>query len=190
MLQNRLFVLAVWLIAVSSISAKSIDSIQIWHDKYQVKVPRVLSHRGFYNYQNTTQNSRASLRNAIKLGAEGSEMDIWLTSDNILVVNHDAKRYGLVIEKSTWKEVKKLRLDNGERLPRFKDFLKILKSSNYTHLLVEVKRHSTKERTVEAALAAMQAVEKAGLSKMVEYWSVSLPACKALAARDPTARHF
>ena len=148
MLQNRLFVLAVWLIAVSSISAKSIDSIQIWHDKYQVKVPRVLSHRGFYNYQNTTQNSRASLRNAIKLGAEGSEMDIWLTSDNILVVNHDAKRYGLVIEKSTWKEVKKLRLDNGERLPRFKDFLKILKSS------------------------------------------FSLPACKALAQRDPSARVF
>lgn len=190
MLQNRLFVFAVWLIAVSSISAKSIDSIQIWHDKYQVKVPRVLSHRGFYNYQNTTQNSRASLRNAIKLGAEGSEMDIWLTSDNILVVNHDAKRDGLVIEKSTWKEVKKLRLDNGERLPRFKDFLKILKSSNYTHLLVEVKRHSTKERTVEAALAAMQAVEKAGLSKMVEYLSFSLPACKALAQRDPSARVF
>ena len=190
MLYNRLFGFVVLLIIVSVVSAKSVDSIQIWHDKYHATVPRVLSHRGFYKYSNASQNSRASLRNAIRLGVEGSEMDIWLTSDNHIVVNHDATRDGLVIEKSTWKDVKRLKLDNGERLPQFKEFLKILKASKHTHLLVEVKKHSTKERTVEAALAAMQAVENAGLRKMVEYLSFSLPACKALAQKDPSARVF
>ncbi len=183
----KVLLLLIILLLSSSVYAKKIDSIQIWHNTYHVTSPRIVSHRGFYNYPQAAQNSRASLRNAIKLGVEGSEMDVWLTIDDKLIVNHDAKREGLIIEKSTLKEVKKLRLSNGEKLPQFKDFLKILKTSKYTHLFVEIKKHSTKARTIEAALKAMNAVNKAGLKGMAEYLSFSLPACVALAKADPTA---
>lgn len=186
----RILFLLISLVSSLSLFAKNVDSLQIWHDKYQVKTPRIVSHRGFYKYPGAAQNSRASLKNAIKLGVEGSEMDIWLTADNQLVVNHDAKRDGVAIQTSTLAEVKKLKLDNGETLPEFNDFLKILKTSKYTHLFVEVKKHSTKARTVEAALAGMKAVNDAGLKGMAEYMSFSLPACAALAKADPTAKVY
>ena len=171
-------------------AAKQVDSIKIWHDTYHVTSPRIVAHRGFYKYPGAAQNSRASLRNAIRLGVEGSEMDVWLTADNKIVVNHDAKREGVMIEKSLLKDVKKLKLDNGERLPLFQDFLKILKTSHHTHLFVEVKKHSTRKRTVEAGLAAMRAVNAAGLKGMAEYMSFSLPACVALAKEDRDAKVY
>lgn len=176
-------------IALNSTS-KEVDSIRIWHDMYHSTSPRIVAHRGFYNYPGAAQNSRASLRNAIRLGVEGSEMDVWLTADNEIVVNHDAVRDGVTIETSTLKEVRKLKLGNGERLPLFGEFLRILKTSKKTHLFVEVKKHSTRQRTIEAGLAAMRAVNAAGLKGMAEYMSFSLPACVALAKEDPSAKVY
>ena len=181
-----LSVLSCW----EMLSAEEADSLSIWNQQFTVKLPRIVCHRGFYRFPGACPNSRASLKNAICLGAEGSEMDIWLTDDNQIIVNHDGKREGIEIQHARYRNIKNMKLENGEKLPTLRDFLKILKKSRYTHLFVEVKRHATRERTIEAALAGMKAVNDAGLKGMAEYMSFSLPACAALAKMDAEAKVY
>src|SRR5665648_155520 len=49
----------------------------------------VIAHRGAWKKDSLPQNSIASLQNAIRLGVAGSEFDVQLTADEVLVVNHD-----------------------------------------------------------------------------------------------------
>ena len=52
--------------------------------------PKVIAHRGYWNCDGSAQNSIASLGKAQKLGIYGSEFDVWMTSDGVPVVFHDA----------------------------------------------------------------------------------------------------
>ena len=149
---------------------------------------QVIAHRGAWNGSDAPQNSRASLCHALTMDIYGSETDVWLTTDGELFVNHDPTREGLRLEDSSSRQVKALRLANGESLPRLADFLSILKaSSSPVRLVLEVKPHSTPQRNAAAARAAVKAVGEAGLQAKVEYISFSLDACKAICEADPEA---
>ena len=154
------------------------------------KVPEINAHRGFWNTSGSCQNSRTSLSKAIGINAFSSEIDIWLTTDNHMMVNHDGKLNGVTIQTSTYDQVKNLTLSNGELLPQLSDMLDTIATSRHTVLCIEIKTHSTAARTVEAAEMAIDSVEARGLSGMVQYCSFSLDACKALVAHDPTATVF
>ncbi len=70
---------------------------------------RVLGHRGVPGKE--IENTVASFKRAIEDGADGVELDIRVTKDNILVVSHDnsLKRvYGrdILVESSTYDEIK------------------------------------------------------------------------------------
>lgn len=148
---------------------------------------KVIAHRGFW--LGTSQNSRQSLLNAQNLGVYGSETDVWLTTDNHLMINHDAKLNNVTIQTSTYDQVKDLTLSNGEKVPQLNDFLDMLKSSSSaTKLIIEIKKHSTDARTVEAADSAVAAVKRAGVQDKVEYISFSLNACAEVAKLDPQAK--
>ncbi len=148
---------------------------------------KVIAHRGFW--LGTSQNSRQSLLNAQNLGVYGSETDVWLTTDNHLMINHDAKLNNVTIQTSTYDQVKDLTLSNGEKVPQLSDFLAMLKSSSSpTKLIIEIKAHSTDARTVEAADSAVAAVKRAGVQDKVEYISFSLNACAKIAQLDPQAK--
>ena len=69
--------------------------------------PKVIAHRGYWTAPNSAQNSLASFSKADSVGAFGSEMDVWLTADDKLIVNHDRIYKGTEInmEKSTLKEI-------------------------------------------------------------------------------------
>lgn len=145
----------------------------------------IVAHRGYWAKEGTAQNSRAALRNAIALKAYGAETDIWLTKDNVLVINHDPSIGGVSIQDANYADVKDKTLSNGETLPTFADYLDILKGSDYCKLVVEIKTHSTEARTIEAAMAAVEAVKAAGLEDMAEYIAFDYATCKALAAAYP-----
>jgi len=49
----------------------------------------VIAHRGAFKKNGFPENSIASLREAIRLGCTGSEFDVRMTADEVLVVNHD-----------------------------------------------------------------------------------------------------
>ena len=150
---------------------------------------QVIAHRGAWNATNASQNSVASLKNALAMNVYGSETDVWSTTDGHLMINHDATINGVNIQNSTYAQVKDQKLKNGETIPQLQDFLDILKTSTSpTKLVLELKEHSTDARNEEVAKAVVEAVKAAGVQDKVEYISFSLAGCKAFAKAAPGTR--
>lgn len=149
---------------------------------------QTIAHRGDWMPEGSAQNSRASLRRALDLGIFGSEIDIWLTRDGHIMVNHDQTFQGVTVQDTTYAACKKIRLKNGECMPQLKDLLKILKKSKSpTRLVVEVKSHRLPQRSRECAAAAVAAIRKYGLEDRVLYISFSIEACETLHQLAPKA---
>ena len=49
--------------------------------------PKVIAHRGYWKAPNSAQNSLASFSKADSIGVFASEIDVWLTADDRLIVN-------------------------------------------------------------------------------------------------------
>jgi Glycerophosphoryl diester phosphodiesterase family len=100
---------------------------------------KIIAHRGAWKNTGAPQNSIASLQNAINLGCTGSEFDVRMTLDNVLVVCHDTHHEGLDIEKTTYADLLKKPLKNGEQIPTFQQYLKVGKKQKKTFLITEIK---------------------------------------------------
>ena len=148
---------------------------------------KVIAHRGYWDCEGSAQNSIASLQKAQELKIYGSEFDVWMTSDGVLVVNHDATVEGLKIEDTPFAQLKDIRLKNGEKLPTLETYLQQGKKDRKTKLILELKAHSSKEKEDRAVAAVVEMVEKAGVKKQTEYISFSLNICKELARLSPKA---
>ena len=149
---------------------------------------QTIAHRGEWRSEGSAQNSRTSLQRALDLNIFGSEIDIWLTTDGHVMVNHDAKYQGISLQDTTFAACKKLRLSNGERMPELKHLLKILKKSKSpTRLVVEVKPHRDPQRSRDCAAAAVKAIRRKKLEARVMYISFSIEACQTIHALAPNA---
>ena len=150
---------------------------------------QIIAHRGYWKAQGASQNSRASLQAAQAIGAYGSETDVWLTTDNQIMVNHDASYSGVTIQDSKYADCKNLTLSNGEKMPRLDDLLQLLKDSDSpTKLIIEIKKHSTDLRNRNAAKYVLKKVEEYGVKDRVEYISFSGVACRQIISLDPEAK--
>lgn len=108
---------------------------------------KVIAHRGAWKQKEFPANSIASLRQAVQLGFAGSEFDVRMTLDSILVINHDPDYNGLVIEKSKYPELLKFQLSNGEKLPTLEEYLRAgMKNNRTTGLICEIKPSKDKAR--------------------------------------------
>ena len=85
---------------------------------------QVIAHRGFWKTEGSAQNSITALVKAAEAKLYGSEFDVLMTIDGILVVNHDNIIEGMFIPETPYKKLKKLRIKNGEKLPTLKSYLK------------------------------------------------------------------
>jgi len=100
----------------------------------------VVAHRGAWKKNGLPENSIASLNQAIALGCAGSEFDVRMTSDDSLVINHDPHFHGMVIEKTSYAELTKFTLSNGEKLPTLREYIAAGTTNNsYTKLVCEIK---------------------------------------------------
>lgn len=154
----------------------------------QTRRTQTIAHRGEWRSEGSAQNSRASLQRALDLGIFGSEIDIWMTQDGHIMVNHDATFKGVTVQDTTFAACKNVRLDNGERMPELKHLLKIMrKSKSPTRLIVEVKPHRDPMRSRACATAAVQAIRKSKLEGRVMYISFSIEACETIHALAPDA---
>lgn len=61
---------------------------------------KVISHRGYWKTEGSAQNSVTSFLKADSIGSYGSELDVWLTADSVLIANHDRVFKGLAMEIS------------------------------------------------------------------------------------------
>ena len=154
----------------------------------QLPRTQTIAHRGDWQPEGSAQNSRTSLQRALDLQIFGSEIDIWLTRDGHIMVNHDATYEGVTVQDTTYAACKDLRLKNAETMPQLKDLLKILKKSKSpTKLVVEVKNHRDPQRSRDCAEAAVKAIRRSKLEDRVMYISFSIEACETIHQLAPQA---
>lgn len=164
----------------------------MWHaSTAQVKRTQVIAHRGAWKADQLPQNSIASLRRAIELGCAGSEFDVQLTKDDVLVVNHDNEYYGIDISTATYAELLTKKHPNGESISTAEEYLREGMKQKKTKLIYELKSSKLgKERTLRSAELAVQLVKKLGAEKLVEYIAFDYDACKRLVELAPNAKVY
>ena len=150
--------------------------------------PKVCAHRGFWDCDQAghVENSIASLRQAQENGFWGSEFDVHLTADSIVVVNHDDRFHGIPIHKSTYKELLAKRHRNGETIPTLDQYLE--QGAKSTCMLVlEIKPQDTVENTLYLAQTCKETLKAHNLldPARVMFISFSYEACKWVAQNLP-----
>ncbi|WP_417431797.1 family 16 glycosylhydrolase [Halpernia sp.] len=150
----------------------------------------VIAHRGAWKANNLPQNSIASLKQAIALKCAGSEFDVRMTKDNVLVILHDPDYNGLDIEKSTYAELSKFKLSNGENVPTLKDYLKaVKKNNNTTGLVCEIKPSKIIGRNMLITEAVLKLVKQQKAQPYIlSYISFSYAILKKIYELDPNAK--
>ena len=154
--------------------------------------PKVISHRGYWTAPNSAQNSLASFTKADSVGVFGSEIDVWLTADAKLIVNHDRVYKGTDInmEKSTLKEITSIVLPNGENIPTLDAYLRLVAAKPDTRLILEMKSLSDLKREDLAAEKIVKALRKYNLLDRTDIIAFSINACLAFKKLMPDGRIF
>ena len=139
--------------------------------------PKVVAHRGYWNIEGSAQNSLASFTNADAIKAFGSEIDVWFTGDGHLVVNHDRMHGGLDMTKATLKQIKELRLPNGEEIPTIDQYLQHVVKMPNTRLIFEMKSNPDLNREDMAVKLAIKKLEEYDLLDRTDIIAFSINTC-------------
>jgi len=148
---------------------------------------KVIAHRGYWDKAGSAENSRSSLQNAFDVQCYGSEIDVWITLDGHVMVNHDASYGGVNIQNSYYDDCKNLTLKNGEKMPQLQDMLDMLADEDSCKLIIEVKTHSNETRGKICCDSCVTQVRRMGLQDKVEYIAFSLNLCREIVRLDPDA---
>jgi glycerophosphoryl diester phosphodiesterase len=148
----------------------------------------VIAHRGAWKNTGVPENSIAALKHAIDLGCYGSEFDVHLSADSIPFILHDHSIQGIHIEKTSSKELAKIKLSNGESLPTLEAYLNAGKNQTKARLVLEIKSSSiSKERSLTLAQACVLMVEKTGVASITDYIAFDFDVCKKVKELNPKA---
>ena len=149
---------------------------------------QIIAHRGFWKTNPiTAENSIQSLKNAQELKIYGSEFDVRMTKDGVLVVNHDEHINKLEISETLFKDLKKQKLSNGEKLPTLEKYLKQGKKYKQVKLIVEIKPAKTPELEDEMVTKTLKIIRDKSLENQCEFISFSLHLCKEIKKQNPKA---
>lgn len=176
-----------------SITAKKEDLILrtedfvLVHDHFATN--KTIAHRGAWKAANVPQNSIASLAEAQNLGCAGSEIDVYMTSDSLIILNHDGTYLGTKVESATAQFLRSTPLPNGEPLPYLHDILRQTQTGNTTRLIIEIKKSSvSKAHGLAATDRIVEMVQNSGSQGWVEYISFDYDIVKRILFLDPCAK--
>ncbi len=132
----------------------------------------ILGHRGFR--QKYPENTVLSFLEAVMHGADGIELDVWLTKDEKLVVAHDEdfKRVADVAKKikdSTLADLKKIDMGMGQNVPTLGEIFDSMPEK--TLINVEIKDIDTVEKVIAL-------IEKYGIEDRVMVSSFNIDALR------------
>ena len=157
--------------------------------KVNTKGTAIVAHRGFWNCEEAgyAKNSIAALKCAQEAGFWGSEFDVNMTSDGVLLVYHDSDVEGKKIEKNPHEAFKYFRLKNGEPIPTIDQYLEQGKKYPETMLVYELKKHSCDEVEDRFVDLSIEKLEEYGLldPSRVMFISFSFHMCERLAEKLP-----
>ena len=134
----------------------------------------VVAHRGAWKAEGHPENSIAALKHAIALKCTGSEFDVQMTGDGILVINHDNDFFGMDISATPYSELAAAHtLSNGEKLPTLREYILAgLEDNTSTRLVCELKPAKTKERgelMAEKAVALVKELEAEAVTVYISF---------------------
>ena len=150
---------------------------------------KICAHRGFWQAEGAggAQNSIASLREAQEHGFWGSEFDVHLTLDSVVVVNHDPVFHGVPIHTSTYGDLMGAgMLSNGEIIPTLDEYLS-QGADSPCMLVLELKPQDSRELADYLAAACIEILCDYGLMdpSRVMFISFDYEACKYIASHAP-----
>ncbi|WP_163379324.1 glycerophosphodiester phosphodiesterase [Cyclobacterium sp. SYSU L10401] len=149
---------------------------------------KVIAHRGAWKATPHPQNSLASLQEAIDLGCEGAEFDVWMTADGVLVANHDADHEGMLIEEVSYAQLLEKPLSNGEKIPTAEAYIKHGMTQHQTRLIFEIKPSGvSKARGQELARKSVELVRELGAEKWIDYITFDYDIGLKVLEMDPNA---
>lgn len=148
----------------------------------------VVAHRGAWKAQALPENSIAALKHAIALKCTGSEFDVQMTADDVLVVNHDDIFEGVSIAESTYTDLAAFKLSNEEKLPTLREYLLAgIENNTSTRLVCEIKPAKTEERSQKMAEKTIQLVKELNAEAMMVYISFEYSILKKIEELNPDA---
>ncbi|MGV3504052.1 MAG: glycerophosphodiester phosphodiesterase [Adhaeribacter sp.] len=163
------------------------DTLRVVQDDF-IRNP-VIAHRGAWKNTGASENSLAALQQAVRLGCSGSEFDVHMAADSVLVVFHDHHYKKIHLEKTPSSELIKLKLDNGESLPTLEAYLKEGLKQNKTRLILEMKPSSVSpERGLATARKTVALVNKYRAQGWVDYISFDYDMLRQVLALNPYAK--
>ena len=147
---------------------------------------KIVAHRGYWDCAGSAQNSITSLKLADKIGCYGSEFDVHLPKDGVIVVHHDQNVGKIDIQTSTYKALKKERLKNGEKIPTLEQYLDAGKDLS-CKLVLEIKRQMVQSHEDSLVRQCVDMVKSKGLTDRIVWISFSGKACELLHQLLPDA---
>lgn len=157
----------------------------------EISAQQIIAHRGYWKTDGSAQNSLAALRKADSIRVYGSEVDFWLSSDGVPVVNHDAtvtlNGEKIRVEETPLSTLRQVKLSNGETLPTVEEYLDAFATCKHTKLIIEFKTHNSREREDLLAKQVIDMVHRRGLQERVEYISFGIHFVQQVRELDPTA---
>lgn len=152
---------------------------------------RCIAHRGYYKTPNTAENSIEALSKAQQLGVWGSEFDVWITTDDVIVVNHDSTfptdAQARKIQECTFAQLSDIKLSNGESIPTFEDFLVQGAKVPGVKLVCEVKSHSSSALSCECVEKCIEMVKARNMEDQMVWIAFDYNVCKRVRALLPKA---
>ena len=149
----------------------------------------VVAHRGFWNCEAAgfAENSIASLKAAQDNGFWGSEFDVHITTDDVILVFHNDEIDGARIDTCEAAAFAEHRLANGEKVPTIDEYLTQGEKSDKTVLVIELKPEITIEREdalIDLSIESLKSHNLLGPSRVV-FISFSKYICDRIAAEYP-----
>ena len=148
---------------------------------------QLIAHRGYWKTDPpTAENSLQALENAQKLNIYGTECDVRMSKDGVLIIYHDEYHGTMEISETNFADLDKLKIKNGENIPTLKEFLEKGKKNPSLKLMIELKPIGSKAKENELVKKTSQLVKELQLESQTEFISFSLNICEHLKKEEPT----
>lgn len=152
---------------------------------------KIIAHRGYWQTNPpTAENSLQALENAQKLSIYGTECDVRMSKDGVLMIYHDEYHGTMEISETNFADLDKLKLENGENVPTLKEYLEKGKENSSLKLMIELKPISSEFKENELVQKAIQQVKELQLQSQIEFISFSLNICEHLKKEEPVFKIY
>lgn len=149
----------------------------------------IVAHRGFWNCDEAgySENSIAALKASQDYGFWGCEVDVHLTRDGVVLVNHNNDIAGKTIYEYDLADFAEDLLPNGEQRPTFDQFLDQAEKCDKTKLIIEIKAQQDEEHNALLTDKVFNILKAHDLftPERVAFISFRMDVCEKIAAEAP-----